>query len=76
MFEQATQVSEAIRQSMGCKEAALIPALCGCVTCGAVQTIAAPVLGTCISCDRDLTTAVSSEVYRVTVDRRQQLLVA
>ncbi len=76
MFEQAMQTSEAMRQSLGCKEAALIPALCGCLTCGTVHAIGAPVLGTCISCGGEHTTAASAEVLRVWVDDSEQLRVA
>lgn len=76
MFEQATQASEAIHQSMGCKEGRLIPALRGCVSCGTVLIIAAPVLGPCISCGRDLTTVASAEALHMPAGGSRQLLVA
>ncbi len=76
MFEQAMQASEAIRQSLGCKEAALIPALCRCVTCGTVRTIAAPVIDSCISCGGEYVAMASAEVLRAPVEDPQQLLVA
>ncbi len=76
MFELAVQTSEDMRQSMGCKEAALIPALCGCLTCSKVRAIADPVLGTCTSCGGEHTTAASAEVPRVPVEGSQQLRVA
>jgi hypothetical protein len=60
MFDQAVAASQAMHQSIGCQEAALIPALCGCVTCGSVQMITSPVLGTCEPCGLALT-LVSAE---------------
>jgi hypothetical protein len=47
MFEQAVQASEAVRASTGSGGSPLLPALCGCISCGAVRMIASPTLGTC-----------------------------
>jgi hypothetical protein len=54
MFDQAVEASEAVRESTGLTSGALIPALCGCLSCGTVQMIAAPVLGVCSECGADL----------------------
>lgn len=55
MFDQAVKASEAVRESAGLSSGALIPALCGCVTCGTVQMIAAPAPGVCDDCGAALT---------------------
>lgn len=55
MFDQAVEAGEAMRESAGITSGALIPALCGCVSCGTVQMIAAPALGVCSDCGADLT---------------------
>jgi hypothetical protein len=55
MFDQAVEASEAMRESAGRTSGALIPALCGCISCGTVQMIAAPTLGICGDCGADLT---------------------
>ena len=59
MFEQAVQVSEAMQEAA--HEAALIPALSGCLACGTAQMIAAPVLGVCADCGDELTVLGSTE---------------
>ncbi|HEX2134491.1 MAG TPA: hypothetical protein VHG30_01090 [Microvirga sp.] len=47
MFDQAVRAGEAQREGGA---SALIPALMGCLECGTVEMIAAPVLGTCAAC--------------------------
>ena len=46
MTDQIVQASEALRHA----RYAIIPALCGCPSCGEVRMIASPELGTCTDC--------------------------
>lgn len=50
MFEEAVQVSEALRQSAGHMQGALRMAMKRCPECGATHMIASPELGTCVDC--------------------------
>lgn len=54
MFDDAVQVSEALRQSAGQMQGSLRMALKGCPDCGATAMIASPELGTCVDCGSQL----------------------
>ena len=55
MFEQAVQVSEAMRQAAKLGAGALFPALSGCRICATAQMVASPALGVCEDCGAELT---------------------
>ena len=61
MFEQAVQVSEAMRQAARQGNGALMPALSGCRPCQTAQMIAAPVLSHCKDCGAELTVLGTTE---------------
>ncbi|WP_414471252.1 hypothetical protein [Microvirga sp. M2] len=50
MFEEAVQVSEALRRSASQMQGSLRMAMKGCPRCGATHMIASPELGTCADC--------------------------
>ncbi len=54
MFEQAVEVSEALRQGASHMQGTLRMALKGCPHCRTTQMIASPELGTCAECDSAL----------------------
>jgi hypothetical protein len=54
MFEQAVQVSEALRESAHRVQGSLHMALKGCPECGTSQMIASPSLGICEDCGSSL----------------------
>jgi len=54
MFEQAVQVSEALRQSAPQMQGSLHMALKGCPECQTAQMIASPTLGLCEDCGSTL----------------------
>ena len=54
MFEQAVQVSEALRESAQQVQGSLHMALKGCPECQTTQMIASPALGICEDCGSEL----------------------
>jgi len=58
MFDQAVEASEAMRQCRG----TLVPALCGCKGCHAVQMIASPAPSVCTTCGSAMTVLTAPEI--------------
>ena len=71
MFEQAVQVSEAMRQAAKLGAGALFPALSGCRICATAQMVASPALGVCDNRGAEPTGA--STVRRPSVARSRAL---
>ncbi len=59
MFDQAVEASEAMRK---CR-ATLVPALCGCKSCHAVQMIASPAPSVCTTCGSAMTVLTAPEIH-------------